>query len=72
MIQRQKKRARFSHKINYYSRTNIKCADLVFKKFENPHYGLLTEIHNEFSIPTCTVSDWYKHYQNDPEWRPYI
>ena len=44
----------------------------MFKKFENPHYGMLTEIHKEFSIPASTVSNWYKHYQNDPKWRPYI
>ncbi len=72
MRQNLSKRRRFTHRINYYSKTNRETADLVFEKFENPTYGMLTEIHRDFSIPIQTVSDWYKQYQNDPEWRPYL
>ena len=33
---------------------------------------MISELHRGFSIPQKTVSNWYKQYKNDPDWRPYL
>lgn len=65
------KSSKFSHRINYYSRTNMKLADDVFAMFLTED-GTLAQISRDFGIPPKTVSNWHKQFIKDPEWRPYL
>ena len=63
---------KISRRINYFTITNKKVVEEVFKQFENPYYGMLSKLHADTSIPFSTLSDWKRQYDKDPKWRPYI
>ena len=63
----------FSHRICFFTPKNRECADDLFKRFSKPnHRGKLSQLGREFNISKRTVSNWFKQYQIDPNWRPYI
>lgn len=63
---------KFSKRLNYFTNHNKKCAIELFKEFEKDYYyGMISDLHRKFKIPQKTVSNWYKQYKNDHNWRPY-
>ena len=59
-------------RINYHTKHNRIVADKAFASFEQKYfYGMLSEISRETSIPLKTISNWYKQFKSDREWRPY-
>ena len=62
---------RSRRQIHYYTKPHRLRVNNVFYDFGNLHGRSLSNLARPYNYPKSTIWDWYKHYQDNPEWRPY-